>query len=148
MHLDGYNFKPYFEGKVEKGPRREIMYFAASGMLNAIRVDDWKVAFAIEQGAINEAYRQVPAWPVITNLRADPFESASRDSGMYVRLYADNMWLMVPAQGFVTEFLGSIEGYPFQAGSSLSAGNIGYGTLKAQKAMGGLQKLLDQAVQN
>ncbi|NOR79360.1 MAG: sulfatase-like hydrolase/transferase [Methyloprofundus sp.] len=148
VHLDGYNFKPYFEGKTEKGPRREIMYFAASGMLNAIRVDNWKVAFAIEQGAINEAYRQVPAWPVITNLRADPFESASRDSGMYVRWYADNMWLMVPAQGFVTEFLSSIEGYPFQAGSSLSAGNIGYGTLKAQKAMGGLKKLLDQAVQN
>ena len=68
VHLDGYNFKPYFEGKTEKGPRREVMYFAASGMLNAIRVDNWKVAFAIEDGAINEAYRRVPAWPVITNL--------------------------------------------------------------------------------
>ena len=45
-----------------------------------------------------------PQWPVITNLRADPFESASRDSGMYVRWYADNMWLMVPAQGFVQKF--------------------------------------------
>lgn len=49
------------------------MCFAASGLLNAIRVDDWKVAFAIERGPINEAYRDTPAWPVITNLRADPF---------------------------------------------------------------------------
>ncbi len=80
VHLDGYNFAPYFKGEAEKGPRREIYYFAASGMLNAIRVDDWKIAFAIEEGAINEALCQVPAWPVITNLRADPFESAQRES--------------------------------------------------------------------
>ena len=148
VHLDGYNFKPYFEGKAEKGPRREIMYFAASGMLNAIRVDDWKIAFAIEDGAIDSAYRKVPAWPRITNLRADPFESAQHDSAMYVRWYGDNMWMMVPAQEFVQKFLGSIEGYPFQAGSSLSAGNIGYGTLEMQKAKGGLKRLLDQSVHN
>ncbi len=148
VHLDGYNFKPYFEGKIEKGPRREIMYFAASGKLNAVRVDDWKVAFAIEDGAINEANRRVPAWPVITNLRADPFEHAYDGSGMYLRWYADNMWLMVPAQSVVKKFMMSIEGYPFQEGSSLSAGNIGYETIKVQKAMGGLKKLLDQSILN
>ena len=53
-------FLPYFQGKAEKGPRREIMYFAASGMLNAIRVDNWKVSFAIETGPISEAYRSTP----------------------------------------------------------------------------------------
>lgn len=60
VHLDGYNFLHYFQGKAEEGPRREIMYFAASGMLNAIRVDNWKVAFAIEMGPISEAYRSTP----------------------------------------------------------------------------------------
>ena len=124
------------------------MYFAASGLLNAIRVDDWKLAFATEKGDITTAYRQVPAWPVITNLRADPFESAYHDSRTYIRWYVDNMWLMVPAQGFVQKFFASIEGYPFQAGSSLSAGNIGYGTLEKQKAMGGLKRLLYQSVHN
>jgi arylsulfatase A-like enzyme len=148
VHLDGYNFKPYFEGKVDKGPRREIMYFAASGLLNAIRVDDWKVSFAIEEGAINEAYRKVPAWPVITNLKADPFEHAFDGSGMYVRWYADNMWLMIPAQSFVQKFMVSIEDYPFQPGSSLSAGNIGYETLKTQKALGNLKGLLDKSIIN
>jgi len=148
VHLDGYNFKPYFEGKDEKGPRREIMYFAASGLLNAIRVDDWKVAFAIERGAINEAYRETPAWPVITNLRADPFESASRESGMYVRWYADNMWLMVPAQGFVQKFFNTLDNYPFQPGGGLSAGNIGYHTLERQKAMGTLKALMDISIHN
>jgi arylsulfatase len=118
------------------------MYFAASGMLNAIRVDDFKIAFAIEDGAINEAFRKVPAWPLITNLRADPFESAQHDSSMYTRWYADNMWMMVPAQGFVQKFLGSIADYPFQEGSSLSAGNIGYNTLKMQKAAEQFKTLL------
>ena len=118
------------------------MYFAASGMLNAIRVDDFKIAFAIEDGAINEAFRKVPAWPLITNLRADPFESAQHDSSMYTRWYADNMWMMVPAQGFVQKFLSSIADYPFQEGSSLSAGNIGYNTLKIQKAADKFKTLL------
>jgi arylsulfatase len=148
VHLDGYNFMPYFEGKEEKGPRREIMYFAASGMLNAIRVDDWKIAFATEKGAINEAYRETPQWPVITNLRADPFESGARDSGMYVRWYADNMWLMVPAQGFVQKFFATIPEYPFQPGGSLSASDIGYGTLERQKALGSLKQLMDISVRN
>ena len=89
-----------------------------------------------------------PQWPVITNLRADPFESASRNSGMYVRWYADNMWLMVPAQDFVKKFFETIPNYPFQPGGSLSAANIGYGTIERQKAMGGLKMLLDQSIRN
>ena len=148
VHLDGYNFKPYFEGKEKKGPRREIMYFGANGLLNAIRVDDWKVAFASEDGPMPKAYRKVGAWPVFTNLRADPFESAQRESDMYVRWMADNMWLMVPAQVFVKDFMMSIKDYPFQAGSSLSVGNIGYDTLRMNKAKGDLQRLLDISIQN
>jgi arylsulfatase len=58
------------------------------------------------------------------------------------------MWMMVPAQGFVKKFFESITEYPYQSGSSLSVGNIGYQTLEIQKAKGNLQRLLDQAVQN
>jgi hypothetical protein len=115
---------------------------------HAIRVDDWKVSFATEKRAINEAYRETPAWPVLTNLRADPFESASRNSGMYVRWYADNMWLMVPAQSFVQKFFATIPDYPFQPGGSLSASNIGYGTLERQKAQGNIDSLMDINIQN
>ena len=67
---------------------------------------------------------------------------------MYVRWYVDNMWLMVPAQEFVREFFGSIDDYPFQAGGTLSASNIGYSTLEGQKAMGNLDKLMNQAIHN
>ena len=29
VHLDGYNFLPYFKGEAKKGPREEIFYFGA-----------------------------------------------------------------------------------------------------------------------
>lgn len=142
VHLDGYNFLPYFQGKVDKGPRDEILYFSAMGMLNAIRTNDFKLAFATEEGAINEAVRFVPNWPVITNLRADPFERGYHESGMYVRWYADNMWLFVPVQEEIQEFFSTIPEYPFQEGAALSVGNIGYDTLKAQGALKQLESLM------
>ena len=63
---------------------------------------------------------------------------------MYMRWYADNMWLMVPAQQFVKKFFMTLKDYPFQAVSSLSAGNIGYQTVQQQK----LKRLLDKSIQN
>ena len=74
QHLDGFNFLPYLQGKEQKGPRHQIFYFDQAGNLNAVRYDDWKVNFATMEGGINTAYRKTPAWPVIVNLRADPFE--------------------------------------------------------------------------
>ena len=95
----------------------------------------------MEKGGINEAYRQTPAWPLITNLRADPFESASRESGMYVRWYADNMWLFVPVQQKLGGFLKTLPDYQFQQGSSLNASNINYNSLQAMEAMKRLGQL-------
>ena len=46
VHLDGYNFMPYFKGETEKGPREQIIYFGQGGELNALRWNDWKVTFA------------------------------------------------------------------------------------------------------
>ena len=61
---------------------------------------------------------------------------------MYLRWYAENtMWIFVPIQQKVKEFLGTIPGYPFQEGSSLSASNISYATLKAQAALKRLQEI-------
>jgi len=141
VHLDGHDFGPYFRGKVDKGPRESIFYFAANGYLNAVRWNDWKVHFATQEGAINTALRTTPAWPLIIHLRADPYERAALESEMYIRWYANNMWLFVPIQVQVRTFLASLKGYPFQEGSSLSASNINYMTLKAQAALQKLQTL-------
>ena len=123
VHLDGYNMMPFFKGEVDESPRKEIFYFDAGGNLNAIRYNNWKVHFTIMEGSINEAYRKSPSWPVVINLRADPYE-VSWKSALYTRWYADNMWLFVPAQALATQFLKSFEDYPPVAGGSLSIDNV------------------------
>lgn len=45
LHADGYNFLPYFQGEVKKGPREEIIYFDQGGNMNAVRWNRWKVNF-------------------------------------------------------------------------------------------------------
>ena len=141
VHADGYNFLPYFKGEAKKGPREEIFYFGQGGDLNAIRWNDWKVSFATEDGNIATAVRNVPGWPVITNLRADPYERASSQSGMYIRWYADNIWLFVPVQQKLKAFLTTLPEYPFQQGSSLNAAGINYNSLQAMQAMKRLKEL-------
>ena len=142
VHLDGYNFMPYFKGEVDEGPREEIIYFSQGGELNAIRVDDWKIHFATVDGNIATGVRRIASWPLLINLRADPYEKAPHEAEMgYLRWYVDNMWTFVPAQGYIKTFLNTIPDYPFQTGSSLSAAGINYGTLKQQAAMERLQEL-------
>jgi len=51
------------------------------------------------------------------------------------------MWLFVPIQQQVAAFMSTIDGYPFQAGSSLSASDIGYKSIRTQKALKQLQQL-------
>jgi arylsulfatase len=45
VHLDGYDFKPYFQGDVAEGPRREIFYFSDNADLMAVRYNAWKLNF-------------------------------------------------------------------------------------------------------
>jgi arylsulfatase len=141
IHPDGYNFLPYFKGEVKKGPREEIYYFGQGGELNAVRWNDWKIHFAVTNGNIATAVRDVPGWPVLINLRADPYEKAPHESGMYIRWYADNIWLFVPVQQKLKAFLTTLPEYPFQQGSSLNAANINYTSLQAVQALKRLREL-------
>lgn len=145
VHLDGYDYTDYLAGKAQKPPRDSIFYFGQGGELNAVRWNDWKVHFAVIKGNIALGQREEPNWPIVINLRADPYEEMWDESDMYIRWYADNMWLFVPIQQKVKEFLMTLEGFPFQEGSSLSAAGIGYRSLKAYKA---LQMLEDIGRQN
>ena len=107
-----------------------------------MRYRNWKVHFAMQKGNIATALREVTGWPAIVNLRADPYEEMMFEADMgYLRWYADNMWIFVPIQTVIKEFLVTIPDYPFQEGSSLNAAGINYGTLKQMKAMERLQML-------
>jgi arylsulfatase len=84
----------------------------------------------------------VTGWPILINLRADPYEKGPHEADMgYLRWYADNMWTFVPAQVYLKSFLDTIPDYPSQTGSSLNAAGINYGSLEALDAMKRLQDL-------
>ncbi len=146
VHLDGYNFVPFLKGWEKKGPREEYFYFGQVGDLNAVRVFDWKVHFALQHGSIATGVRSVPGWPLIINLRADPYERAANESAMYTRWYADNMWLFVPVQEKIKAFFADFEKYPYQAGTSLNAAGINYQTVKMADALKRLGKVEEFAL--
>jgi arylsulfatase A-like enzyme len=136
VHLDGYNLLPFLSGEADASPRNEIFYFDQAGNLNAVRVRDWKVHFAINEGNITGVVREVTAWPKVINLRADPYEEAWDESGMYLRWYAENtMWTFVPVQQYIKKFFETFADYPYQTGSSLTASNLGYQTLRQAELM-------------
>ncbi len=139
VHLDGYNFLPFFKGETDKGPRETIFYFTANGELNAVRWGDFKGTFATMTGGIMVTQRETPNWPIITNLRADPFETAHVEALGYMPWHADNMWLFVPLQQKINDFLASLEGYPMQEGSYLSASEISGKNLQLQQRLKALE---------
>jgi arylsulfatase A-like enzyme len=142
VHLDGYNFMPYFEGKEQAGPRDSMYYFDQGGNLNAVRWNDWKVSFAVaSEGNIATATREVPSWATITNLRMDPYERGMKDGGQALTFFAQQMWLLVPIQGKIKEFFSDFDKFPYQMGSSLNASGIGYGMLRQSDAMKRLKEL-------
>jgi len=116
VHLDGYNILPLITGKAKKGPRNEIFYFSDDGDLTALRYQDWKIVF-LEQRV--EATLQ--AWaepfvplrvPLIFNLRRDPYERAQKTSNTYYDWMIDRVYMLVPAQAYVSDFLGTFRAYP------------------------------------
>jgi arylsulfatase len=132
---------PYFQGKTKEGPRSPIYYFDQGGNLNAIRYKDWKLSFATQHGNIATGTRSIPAWAQIANLRMDPYERGLEDGGGAIDFLARNMWLIVPVQALIREFFQDFEKYPYQEGSSLNAGHIGYATLKQADALKRLKSL-------
>lgn len=116
VHLDGYNMLPYLTGEEEKGRRHEIFYFSDDGDLTALRYDDWKFIFMEQR---NPGTLEVWAnpftplrVPLIFNLRRDPYEFATVTSNTYYDWQLDHVFLLIPAQDIVGEFLMTFKDYP------------------------------------
>jgi arylsulfatase len=115
VHLDGYNLLPMFTGEVEKSPREEFFYFTDDGSVSALRYNDWKIQFT-EQRAHGgdvwfEPYVSLRT-PNFTNLRRDPFERAQHESMSYMQWKFERLYLLVPAQAIVGQFLGTFKEFP------------------------------------
>jgi arylsulfatase len=116
VHLDGFDFVPYLTGGEKKGPRTSFFYFSDDGDLIAMRYDNWKLVFMEQRitGTLQvwfEPFVQLRA-PKLYNLRTDPFERADFTSNTYWDWFMDHVFLVVPAQAIVGEFLRTFVEYP------------------------------------
>ena len=127
VHIDGYNLLPFLKGEVEKNPRRGFFYWSDDGDLMALRVDAWKLHFQEQRshglGVWQDPFTELRI-PKLFNLRSDPFERGDKDATLYYDLWvAQHMFVLVPAQVIVGEFLKTFEEFPpRQKPSSFSIG--------------------------
>jgi arylsulfatase A-like enzyme len=131
VHLDGYDFTPYFTGEVTEGPRREFFYFSDNADLMAVRYNAWKLNFKTIIGNLFTGKEDSTNVPVVTNLRQDPWERYQTEGMLYGRWWGEKLWTMVPAITIVGEFLATFVAYPPSQAS---------GTLSVEKALTMLQE--------
>ena len=117
VHLDGYSVLNHLKDP-QKVPsaRKEVFYFSDTGDLTALRYGNWKMVF-LEQKTKGGLRVWIDPWvplrvPLITNLRRDPYERAQYTSNTYYDWMIDRIFLLVPAQAYVGEFLSTFKDYP------------------------------------
>jgi arylsulfatase A-like enzyme len=124
VHLDGYDQTDMLMGK---GPskRHELFYFT-EGTLSAVRIDDYKYRFTDQPNGWLGATLKVD-WPILVNLRLDPFERTGmyngKDNGSiaYYNWFAYEFWRFVYVQQEVAKAAQTFLEYPpMQKGASFN----------------------------
>jgi arylsulfatase len=115
VHLDGYNLMPFLKGEVAESPRHEFIYWTDDGSVAALRYNNWKLTF-LRQNSVGFKVWETPfeplRWPLLTNLRMDPFERASDESIQSTRWAAERMFVLAPAGAYVGQWLSSFREFP------------------------------------
>jgi arylsulfatase len=116
VHLDGYNLVPYLTGGAQKSPRASFIYCNDDQQVVALRYDNWKIVFAEQREPGTMRVWSEPFVPLrvpkMFNLRTDPFERADITSITYYDWLVDHVYLLVPAQAYIGEFLATFREYP------------------------------------
>jgi len=119
VHLDGYDQTNMITGK---GPsnRHEIFYFA-EGTLGAVRVNDYKYRFIDQPNGWLGGTVKVD-WPILCNLRLDPFERTGLSGSLaFYNWFAYQFWRFVLVQEVVGKGAQSfIDFPPMQKGASFN----------------------------
>jgi arylsulfatase A-like enzyme len=126
-HLDGYNQLDFITGK---GPsqRHEVFYFTES-TLSAVRINDFKYRFTDQPNGWLGGTEKVD-WPILCNLRLDPFERSGVPNGNggslnYYDWFVYEFWRFVFAQQEVGKMAQSAIDYPpMQRGASFNLEGI------------------------
>jgi len=140
VHLDGYNQMPLITGT---GPSaRHVVFYFTEGTLSAVRIDDYKYRFTDQPNGWLGATVKVD-WPILTNLRLDPYErtglpTATGGSLAFYNWFAYEFWRFVNVQQVVGEAAKSaIEYPPMQAGASFNLEGVKAQIAKAMAAHSG-----------
>jgi arylsulfatase len=116
VHLDGYNQLPLLTGETDESARKEVFYFTDEGDLSALRYGDWKLIFMEQKVETTLEIWQAPfvplRFPLMVNLRRDPYERGMQTSNTYWDWVIDRAYMMVPAQAYVGKFLATFKDYP------------------------------------
>ena len=123
VHLDGYNQMDLITGN---GPsnRHEIFYLTES-TLGAVRIDDFKYRFTDQPNGWLGATEKVD-WPILVNLRLDPYERTGMPDGKggslaYYNWFLYEFWRFVFVQQEVGKAAQSfIDFPPMQKGASFN----------------------------
>jgi len=116
VHLDGYNLLPLLSGQTTESPRKEFFYIGDEGGLNCLRYDNWKIVFSEQRkegtlGVWAEPFTELRL-PKLFNLRTDPYERADITSNTYWDWVLDHLFVCVPAQAIVGDFLATFKEFP------------------------------------
>ncbi|TFG51543.1 MAG: arylsulfatase [Gemmatimonadales bacterium] len=115
VHLDGYNFLPYLTGQTAESPRHEFLYWSDDGGLVGLRYDRWKMVFQEQRAHSFDVWQEPMVTlrvPKLFDLRGDPFERADHDGIDYPRWRLERVFLLVPAQAYVGQFLATMREFP------------------------------------
>jgi arylsulfatase len=115
VHLDGYNLLPFLKGEEEVTPRREFLYWTDDGNVAALRYNDWKIHFMIQEAHGVHVWQDpftTVRMPMLMNLRSDPFERAWHESIGYDKWALERVFMIAPAGAIVAQWLQSFEEFP------------------------------------
>jgi len=123
VHLDGYNQTDLITGKSPSN-RHEIFYLTET-TLGAVRIDDYKYRFTDQPNGWLGGTVKLD-WPILVNLRLDPYErsglpTANGGSLAFYNWFAFEFWRFAFAQQEVAEAAQTlIEFPPMQKGASFN----------------------------
>jgi arylsulfatase A-like enzyme len=124
VHLDGYDQLDLLTGK---GPtKRDKVWYFAEGKLGAARIGDWKYRFIDQPGGWFGG-TTTTTWPVISNLRLDPFERTdpTKAPPALSDFYGREMWRFVFIQDEVEKLAKTfVEFPPMQKHASLNLDSV------------------------
>jgi arylsulfatase len=114
VHIDGYNQLDMILGNAPSA-RHEFFYFNDDGELCAVRQDQMKFHFQLQEWKGFEVWVREFAklrTPKMVDLRADPFERGFEEGFGGTLWTVQHVFLLVPVQGTVKKFVDTLKDFP------------------------------------